>query len=82
MIILYNGEHKRGNMDNEYFTVKEFASLLRLDRRTITNAIREGRIAAIRMGDGIKAHFRIPRHQIDRLTLLTEEEKKKEKEKK
>lgn len=69
-------------MDNEYLTVDEFAALLRLDRRTVTNAIREGRISAIRMGESSKSRFRIPRHQIDKLMLLTEEEMKKEKEKK
>ena len=65
-------------MEKEYYTVKEFAQLVNISRITILKAIQSGRISAIKVGCAKKSPYRIPRHQIDKLTLLTEQEIKGE----
>lgn len=65
----------------EYYTVEEFAVLMNMSGLTIRRAIREGRISAIRIGSSKKAAYRIPRTQIDKLLVLTEQELKKDKDK-
>jgi excisionase family DNA binding protein len=46
-----------------YFTIKEFAAILRVDHKTVRNAIKDGRITALRVG----RTFRIPAAAIDAL---------------
>jgi excisionase family DNA binding protein len=46
-----------------YLTIKELAAILRVDHKTIRNAIRDGRINAVRVGRA----FRIPTSAIDAL---------------
>lgn len=65
-------------MDSQYFTVKEFAALVKVSPLSIRRAIKEGRISAIRIGSSKNAEYRIPATQIDRLLVLTEQELKKD----
>ena len=46
-----------------FLTIKELAAILRVDHKTIRNAIRDGRIEAVRVGRA----FRIPSSAIDAL---------------
>lgn len=46
-----------------YFTIKELAAILRVDHKTVRNAIKDGRITALRVG----RTFRIPAAAIDAL---------------
>jgi excisionase family DNA binding protein len=46
-----------------FLTIKELAAILRVDHKTIRNAIRDGRIEAVRVGRA----FRIPSAAIDAL---------------
>jgi excisionase family DNA binding protein len=56
-------------IENEYLTVKEFASKMGLHYNTIVRAIRKGRLNAVRIGDGVKASYRIPVSEIHRIAL-------------
>ena len=49
--------------DPMYLTIKELAAILRVDHKTIRNAIRDGRIEAVRVGRA----FRIPTTAIEQL---------------
>jgi excisionase family DNA binding protein len=49
--------------DPMYLTIEELASILRVDHETIRNAIRDGRIDAVRVGRA----FRIPTTAIEGL---------------
>lgn len=55
------------NDTNEFLSVKEFANLLGLHYNTVLRAIKSGRLAAVRIGVGKKATFRIARCEINRL---------------
>jgi excisionase family DNA binding protein len=46
-----------------FLTIKELAAILRVDHKTIRNAIKDGRIEAVRVGRA----FRIPADAIDQL---------------
>ena len=61
-------------MTDRYYTVEEFAKLTKMNTRTILNAIKSGRIHAVRFGSGKKSPFRIPDSQLVRLGSLTYEE--------
>lgn len=50
-----------------YYTVKEFANLLKVKPETIRRGIRSGNIIAVRIGDGKTSSLRIPRVQLDRM---------------
>jgi excisionase family DNA binding protein len=52
----------------EFYTVKEFAKLLKISTETVRRAIRAGKIAAIKFTDSENGSWRISRHQLDRMT--------------
>lgn len=54
----------------EFLSIKEFASLMRLCEGTIRNAIKSGRLKAVRIGFGKRASYRIPRSEINRIALF------------
>lgn len=54
------------NLD-EFYTVEEFANILKVTPETIRRAIRAGRIAAIKYNDCKKGSWRISRHQFDKM---------------
>ena len=52
---------------SEYYTVKEFAALLKVNPETIRNAIRSGKIIAIKPGGGKTSGLRIPQVELQRM---------------
>ena len=54
----------------EFFTVQEFAILLKVSKITIRRAIKCGRIHAFKIGDSKNATLRIHEGQINRLMIL------------
>jgi excisionase family DNA binding protein len=67
------------NMDNrvmpdEYMTVKEFASKMKLHYNTVYRAIKSGRLNAVRIGSGKKSSFRIAASEVNRIALCDLEE--------
>ena len=52
-----------------YLSVKEISKLLSVHPNTIRNAIHNGKISSIRLGEGKSSAYRIPRSEIDRLAL-------------
>ena len=53
---------------DEYYTVAEFAKLLKLSTETVRRAIRAGKIAAVKLNDTKKGSWRISRHQFDKMS--------------
>jgi len=56
-----------------YYTVKEFAKLLKVSPETIRRGIRSGNIIAVRIGEGKTSSLRIPRVQLDRMIYKNKE---------
>ncbi len=54
----------------DFLTIKEFAILIRVHPNTVRRAIKRGRINAFRIGEGDQSPFRIPRAEINRISLL------------
>jgi excisionase family DNA binding protein len=54
----------------EFLTITEFSVLLRIHPQTVRRAIKNGRIHAFRVGIGIRAGFRIPRSEINRMAIV------------
>ena len=53
-----------------YYSIKEFAKLIRVHEQTVRNSIRSGRIQAFRVGNGKKSAFRIPASEVSRIALF------------
>lgn len=64
------------NADNlqDFFSIKEFAGLLKVHPNTIRRAIKSGRIGAFKVGYGKKATYRIARTEVNRVALFDLEE--------
>jgi excisionase family DNA binding protein len=56
-------------MEKDFLSILEMASILDLHPNTIRRAIRNGRINAFKIGAGKKASYRIPRSEIQRLSV-------------
>ncbi len=56
-------------MPDEYLSVKEFASKIRVHYNTVLRAIKTGKLNAVRIGSGKKATFRISVTEIHRIAL-------------
>ncbi len=56
-------------MPDEYLSVKEFASKIRVHYNTVLRAIKTGKLNAVRIGSGKKATFRISSTEIHRIAL-------------
>lgn len=54
-------------MEIEFFTVYEFAKLLKVHHQTIRTAIRKGKIRAFRVTPGNKSSWRIHKSEIERM---------------
>jgi excisionase family DNA binding protein len=57
-------------IENEFLSIKEFASKVGAHPNTIRRAIKKGRITACDIGSGSKKIFRISRSEIERIALL------------
>lgn len=57
-------------MNQRYFSIIDFAALLKLHPNTIRRAIKDNRISALRIGKGEKACYRIPESEIHRIAQL------------
>jgi excisionase family DNA binding protein len=61
---------KHGNeMEQDFLSIKEFASELGVHHNTIRRCIARGRINAIRVGGIRKSIYRIPRSELQRLAI-------------
>jgi len=65
MSILYNND--MDELDENIYTVAEFAKKTKTDRRTVINWIKKGIILAFRLSDNAKSHYRIKGSEVDRL---------------
>jgi excisionase family DNA binding protein len=54
-------------MSQQFYTVAEFAQLLRVSESTIRNYIKKGYIKAIKFGTERRATVRIPKSEIEAL---------------
>ena len=56
-------------MDKDFYSLKEFASKIGVCEKTISRAIKKGRISCFRPGSK-KGHIRIPHSEINRLAVV------------
>lgn len=56
--------------EHEFYTIDEFAKLLRVHTNTIRRSIKSGRINAFRVTSGKKPAYRISRSEINRIAIL------------
>lgn len=61
-------------MIDAFYTVKEFAKIMKTDPQMVRKGIRSGRIQALKLTGGKNATYRIPVSEIDRLLLITYDE--------
>jgi excisionase family DNA binding protein len=61
----------------EFLTVKEFADKMHMTEQVIRLWIKTGKIKAMKVSDGPKAHYRIPTSELYRLHALVYENKEK-----
>ena len=54
-------------MIDEFFTIEEFAKILKVHPNTIRNGIKCGRIQAFKVGRGHKSTYRIFKREIERM---------------
>lgn len=52
-----------------FFSIKEFANLLRIHPNTVRNSIKSGKIQAFKVGFGKRSVYRIPASEINRMAL-------------
>lgn len=66
-----DGQNEYGSeFESNYLTVTEFAKLLSVSKKTVSRAIRRGKIQAINIGNATKKLYRIPRSEINRIALF------------
>lgn len=65
MINLHNVD-----MDQDFYSIKEFAAKLCVSAHTIRRAIRNGRINAFRAGSTEKSTYRIAHSEISRMGIV------------
>lgn len=57
----------------QFYTVEEFAKILKVCTRTVLKDIKRGRVNAVRSGGGKNSPFRIPVSEIERLMIMSRE---------
>lgn len=60
--------------NDKYYTVEEFAKILKIGPQSIRRAIRAGRIHGFRVSIGKKAAYRIAETEFDRIALMSYQE--------
>ena len=61
-------------MEGEFYTVKEFAKLLKTSEQNVRRLIKRGRINAFRLSIGKRAAYRISYDEIGKLQVITYEQ--------
>lgn len=61
-------------INDRYYTVEEFAKILKIGPQSIRRAIRAGRIQAFRVSIGKKAAYRISETEFDRIAVMSYQE--------
>ena len=56
--------------DEQFLSVKNFADLVNLHQNTIRRSIKDGRLSAFKIGSGKRAKYRIPRSEINRISMI------------
>lgn len=51
----------------DFYTVQEFADKLRIHHNTVRSGIKKGKFQAMRIGNGPRSVFRIPKSEINRV---------------
>jgi excisionase family DNA binding protein len=54
----------------EFYSIGEFAKLLRVHHNTIRRAIKLGHITAFRTGPGKRSSYRISKYETNRLSIM------------
>lgn len=67
VLTLLNFSYTRTMQD--FYTVNEFAALMRVCPHTIRRAIKKGKILGFRVGQSPRSQIRIPHYEIERLAL-------------
>lgn len=62
------------NSNESFYSIKEFASKLKVHPNTIRRAIKSGRISFIKIGSGKRPVYRIPYSEIGRMAAFDLEE--------
>jgi excisionase family DNA binding protein len=57
-------------MDQDFYSIKEFAAKLRVSEHTIRRSIRKGRINAFRVGSSDKSSYRIAHSELARMGIV------------
>lgn len=57
-------------MDQDFYSIKEFASKLGVSPYTIRRAIKNGRISGFRAGSTDKSTYRIPHSELQRMGII------------
>lgn len=58
------------DQDLYFLTIQEFAKRLRVHPNTVRNAIKEGRINALKLSEGKRSAYRIPVSEMERLCVV------------
>ena len=61
-------------MNPTFYTVDEFAEILKVCKHTVLKDIKRGRVNAVRASGGKRSPYRIPVTEIERLMVLSREE--------
>lgn len=62
------------SIENDFLSVKEFASKLGVHANTIRRSIKNGRISAFKIGSGKRSSYRIAKTEVNRMALFDLEE--------
>ena len=57
-------------MTSKYYTLQEFAQIMKRSTRSIYRDIKNGRVRAFKVGLGAKASFRIPHSEMLRIETV------------
>lgn len=58
------------NEDQAYYSILEFADILKVHPNTIRNSIKNGHIAAFKINKGKKSMYRIASSELQRLAII------------
>jgi len=62
------------NNQNDFLSIKEFASKVKVHPNTVRRSIKSGRLSAFKIGSGPRAHYRIAASEVNRIALIDMED--------